>query len=82
MKIVAYTLHGCSSCNQLKELFSRAQVEYTEVIVRENLTVEEFQQLYPTISYFPFVVIDDEPVGNLIDTAKLFVSKGLVSSKK
>lgn len=82
MEIKAYTLSGCSNCKYLKELFVRANKEYDEIVVREDITVEEFQKKYPGIGSFPYVVIDDTPVGGLVETVKLFVEKGLVSSSK
>lgn len=82
MIIEAYTLPGCSSCNHLKELFKRAEVDYKEIMVRKDITVEEFTSYFPGVTSFPFVVIDGEKIGSLVDTAKLFVAKGLVSSKK
>ena len=82
MIIEAYTLPGCSSCGQLKKLFDRASVEYKEVMLRRDMTVDEFSSYFPGVNSFPFVVIDGEKIGGLVETAKLFVSKGLVSSKK
>lgn len=82
MEIIAYTLNGCSSCNKLKELFNRAELEYKEILLPVDISLEDFQQIYPGVSYFPYVVIDGEPVGGLIETAKRFVKEGLVSSKK
>ena len=34
------------------------------------------------LSGFPVVIIDDELIGGLIETAKLFLKKGLVTSSK
>lgn len=82
MEIFAYTLPGCPSCKHLKELFRRAEVEYTEIMVRKDMSKEEFVQKYPSVSGFPFVVIDDTPIGGLVETVKLFVQEGLVSSSK
>lgn len=82
MEITSYTLENCPSCGYLKELFKRANVDYNEVVVRKDITVEEFGQLYPGISNFPYVIIDGEVVGDLLSVAKLFVQKGLVSSNK
>ena len=42
----------------------------------------EFNNLYPGVRSFPYVIIDDNPVGGLVETVKLFVKEGLVSSKK
>lgn len=82
MEIIAYTLPGCSHCKSLRELFRRANADYTEVVVKEDITLEEFANKLPGITRFPFVVIDGEQLGGLVETVKLFVEKGLVSSKK
>jgi glutaredoxin len=82
MEIVAYTLEGCSSCNHLRELFKRADVSYEEKKVRVDLTLEVFMEEFPGVQQFPFVVIDGEKIGGLLEVAKLFVKKGLVSSNK
>jgi len=77
MDIKVYTTEGCFYCEQLKKLFSRAGIDnYTE-LGRTELTED-----YPDISGFPFVVIDGNPVGGLVPVAKLFLEKGLVTSKK
>jgi glutaredoxin 3 len=82
MEIKAYTMIGCSSCKILKELFQRADVEYSELILNKNITREELKNLYPDVKTFPYVVIDGEEIGGLVETAKLFLEKGLVSSRK
>lgn len=82
MDIIAYTLPGCSSCSTLKELFERASVEYKEVILRKDITAESFQLMFPGVMAFPYVTIDGERIGGLVDVAKLFVEKGLVSSNR
>lgn len=82
MEIIAYTLPGCSSCKTLRELFERANVSYEEKVVKEDIELTEFRQIYPTVSTFPFVVVDGESIGGLVDAVKLFIDKGLVSSSK
>jgi glutaredoxin len=82
MEITAYTLPGCGHCNSLKELFKRADVDYVEIKLKKDITVETFNKSFPDIQQFPFVVIDDEQVGGLMETVKMFVSRGLVTSKK
>jgi glutaredoxin 3 len=82
MQITAFTTEGCFYCTKLKELFSRASVEYTMVSVGTDLTREEFLNKFPECTGYPYVIIDGEPVGGLVETAKLFLEKGLVSSKK
>jgi glutaredoxin len=82
MEIVAYTLSGCNHCTSLKELFRRAQTDYTEVMVKRDMLLEDFQKEYPGITHFPYVVIDKEPIGGLVDVVKRFVAKGLVTSSR
>jgi len=82
MEIIAYTTQGCFYCDKLKELFSRANVEATLISVGSDINKEEFMGKYPHCTGYPYVIIDGEPIGGLVETAKVFVQKGLVSSKK
>jgi glutaredoxin len=82
MEIVVYTMPGCSHCKTVKQLFQRANVNYTEYILHKDISISELKEKYPSINNFPFIVIDDDEVGGLMETAKLFLEKGLVSSRK
>ena len=85
MEIKAYTKVGCKFCGNLIELFERAGVEYTKIVVGEQANqcpTKVFQEKYPDVIGFPFVVIDGEKIGGLVETAKLFLDKNLVSVKK
>ena len=82
MDIKIYTNEGCIWCTRTKELFARANVEYTE-IKWQDLEVDDQLELktkYPGVTGFPVVIIDDEFVGGLVDTAKVFLKKGLVTA--
>ena len=66
MEIKAYTKVGCKFCGNLIELFKRAGVEYTTIVVGEQANqcpTEIFQKEYPEVYAFPFVVIDGEKIG-------------------
>ena len=82
MQIKAYTTAGCFYCDQLKELFRRSEVEYEIVEVGFRYSREKFRVDYPNAVGFPWVIIDGEEVGGLVETAKIFLQKGIVSSKK
>lgn len=82
MNITAYTSPGCRHCTTLKKLFTRAQVEYNNVSVGDDISKLSFMQMFPYADGFPYVVIDGKPVGGLVETAKLFLDKGLVERKK
>jgi len=82
MDILVYTTAGCKYCSQVKELFQRADLEYREVLVNSPEIKEEMISTYPQVKTYPHVIIDGESVGGLVDTAKLFLEKGLVKSSK
>lgn len=82
MKIKIYTSPGCFYCTQLKELLRRADLEYEQQIIEGAILMEQFKIDFPEVKGFPYVIIDDEGIGGLIETARLLVQKGLVSSGK
>ena len=89
MDITLYTTRGCSSCAHAKQLCNRAKVEFTEIEpgAAGQIPKWEFQQQFPDTRGFPFIVIkepgkeDLEFIG-VVELAKFFLDKGLVSSKK
>ena len=82
MEIKIYTTEGCFYCEKIKELCVRADVEYTSYLVGTDITQVEFQKKFPFAMGYPYVIIDGEIVGGLVETARLFLKKGLVSSGK
>jgi glutaredoxin 3 len=82
MEIIAYTSPGCFYCEQLKELFSRANVEYNLVVVDTMEERQQFKEKFPNAIGYPHVIIDDEEYPGIVPVAKLFLQKGLVSSPK
>jgi len=82
MEIIAYTTTGCFYCDQLKELFRRADVKYQMVIIDSEDDREQFRKDFPRAGGYPYVLVDGQHVGGLVETAKLLLEKGLVSSPK
>lgn len=81
MEILVYKTPGCGHCVKIDELMKRAKLEYTSVVVGKDITREEFIQKYPQATGYPYTIIDDQPVGGLVEVIKVFVDKKLVSSK-
>lgn len=80
MDIKVYTSPGCFYCTQLKELFKRANItEYEEKVCSSG---DEVRVDYPDADSFPYVIIDGKEVGGLVQTAQIFLERGLVSAKK
>lgn len=82
MDITIYTTSGCTYCEKIKELMKRANVEATQILVGKDISLQEFKMKYPFASGFPYTIVDEKEIGGLVETVKLFVEKGLVSSKK
>jgi len=80
MDITIYTKPGCGYCTQVKQLMDRAGFPYTEINATRLDLREEFLSKYPDAKTYPYVIIDGEPIGGLVETAKLFIQKGYVSS--
>ena len=82
MEILIYTTSGCFYCDQAKKLCERANVDSQTKEIGINITREDFTTLYPLVKAYPYVIIDGKEIGGLVETAKLFLKKGLVSVNK
>ena len=82
MEILIYTTSGCFYCDQAKKLCERANVDYQTKEVGIDITREYFTKLYPHVNSSPYVIIDGNEIGGLVETAKLFLKEGLVSVNK
>ena len=82
MEILIYTTSGCFYCDQAKQLCGRANVDYQTQEVGVDIPREDFTKLYPHVIGSPFVIIDGNEIGNLVDLAKHFLKEGLVSVNK
>jgi len=89
MDITIYTTKGCPMCGHAKELCRRANVEFTEIEpgAPKQMAKWEFQEKFPGIQAFPYIIISQEDKPDIqmigvVELAKLFLKKGLVTSKK
>ena len=91
MDIKVYTTQGCFYCQKVKELLERAELKYKLIeVVSNKVTLDspgfinktQFADLHPGVQGFPFVVIDEKPIGALVPTAKFLLEKGLVSANR
>ena len=82
MEIKIYTISNCDYCVKIKQVLERANLDYIQTVVGKDITKDEFKELHPSVRGFPFVIINGERVGGLMDTVKYLVEKGLVTSKR
>ena len=69
MDIKIYTSRGCFYCDQMKELCKRAEEEYETI----QVSTQEMNALYPKATSYPYVIIDGEEIGGLVEAAKHFI---------
>ncbi len=79
MKIVVYTTSNCIYCTRVKQLFDKAELEYTSYLVGEDITKEALEKKYPLAKGYPYVIIDGKEIPGLQATAKYLVDKGYAS---
>ena len=82
MDIKIYGSVGCFYCEQMKELCKRADVPYEYIIIEQDITRDDFLKMYPGVQSTPYVIIDGEAIGGLVEAAKHFLKEGLVSANK
>ena len=82
MEILIYTTSGCFYCDQAKKLCERANVDYRTQEVGVDITKEDFTKLYPHVTGYPYVIIDEKEIGFLVETEKFFLKEELISVNK
>lgn len=79
MEIKIYTNKGCGYCKKAKELCERAGLEYTEYRLNQDITYEEFKELFPSQTSFPQLVVDEQPIGGLTSAVRYFVENKMIT---
>jgi glutaredoxin 3 len=82
MDIQIYKKPGCGYCVKIDELMTRVGIEAQVIMIGKDVTLDEFRTNYPNATGVPYVIIDGEEIGGLVETVKYFVEKGIVTSKK
>jgi len=82
MEVKVYTAAGCVHCTHIKTLLKRANLEWEEVEIGKDITMEKFKSQYPTVDHTPFVIIDGQEFVGIVDVAKKFLKEGIVEVPK
>ena len=82
MNIEIYTIPGCSWCDRAVKLMEMANItDYKKYVVGADIDRDIVREKFPEVTGYPVISIDEKTY-DVISAAKLFVEKGLVSSKK
>ena len=62
MKIEIFTLRDCLACGIAKRVLETQNLEFTERIVHEDITIDEVKKRFPEVKTVPFIILDDGSV--------------------
>ena len=79
MNIVMYTRTSppCPMCMQAKALANAKNLEFKNIDIGKDITVEEFQSMFPAARAVPLILVDSEIVGGFADFKNYLLSKSL-----
>jgi glutaredoxin 3 len=63
MIAVVYTKKQCPYCDQAKMLLSAKDVDYTEVVIGEDMLREDFISLFPEQKTVPLIIMNGVKYG-------------------
>jgi len=63
MNVVIYSKENCSYCSKAKMLLTNRNIHYTELKLNEDFTRETLNDLYPSATSFPVIVVDGFNIG-------------------
>jgi glutaredoxin 3 len=61
--IVIYSKPNCKYCVAAKNLLTKKEVEYQELKIGEDISRDEFLELFPTAKTVPVITVDEEWIG-------------------
>jgi glutaredoxin len=82
MEIKLYTSRGCSHCFHVKTLLERAKLEWEEIEIGVDISMEIFKSQYPSINATPFILIDGVEYIGIVEVAKKFLKEGIIEAPK
>jgi glutaredoxin len=71
MHVTIYSKENCSFCTSAKMLLSSRGVAYNEMKLNEDFTKETLQQLFPSATTFPVIVVDGFNIGGFNQLQKM-----------
>lgn len=61
--VVIYTRPNCYFCDATKNYLQQKGIDYTSVMIGEDISREDFLEKYPQARTAPWIVIDEEAIG-------------------
>ena len=78
--IKVYSTDGCFYYDQMRLLMQKANLSFDEFKIDDG-NRDAFMEKYPDAKGYPYVIIDDKPIGGLVETAKELIKKGFINAR-
>lgn len=72
-----YSKVGCTYCDKLSNLMDSKEIPYIKLTLGEDYTVDDFVEKFGRTT-FPRVLLNDEVIGGMRETAQYLVKEGYV----
>ena len=81
MNVTIYSKDNCSYCTSAKMLLSSKGIQYNEFKLNEDFTRESLQQLFPSATTFPVIVVDGFNIGGFTQLQKMINEQTTTTGK-
>lgn len=81
MNVTIYSKDNCSYCTSAKMLLSSKGIQYNEFKLNEDFTKESLQQLFPSATTFPVIVVDGFNIGGFTQLQKMINEQTTTTGK-
>lgn len=71
MNIQIYTKENCSYCIKAKNLLKNKNLEYTEIKINIDISLEDFKNKFPEVKTVPYIIINDSVIGGYSELEKI-----------
>lgn len=79
MKVTMYTRTNppCPYCMQAKQLAKSKGIQFEDIDIGKDITMQEFMQKYPGAKSVPLILIDGDAVGGFNEFKNYLLSQSL-----
>jgi glutaredoxin len=58
-----YSKEDCVFCESAKHLFKHKEIEYKEVLIGKDITVQQLKEIFPLAKTLPIILQGDDHIG-------------------
>ena len=73
MSYIVYTKQHCPNCDIVKAIFEANGVEFSSVLIGQDMEMDSFKEKFPSVRAVPFITTNTgDVVGGIQDVRKIF----------